>query len=119
MDYERVRLVLSIYTAIVGLFAILGLGKFFCVKILYDWYDEIDEASEGTLVVWMIAGIILEALALLFYYIQFKPLILISMFVICIVILICIVLSIVGLIIVSSRGLTKYHNKLKQKKNMR
>lgn len=119
MNWENIRLVLSIYTVIVGLVAILGLGKFFCVKILYDWYDEIDRASDYTLVVWMIAGVILEILALIFYYIEFKPLILISMFIICIVILICIVLSFVGLIIVFSRGMSRYHTKLKQKKNMR
>lgn len=118
MNWHNVNIVISIYTVLVVLVSLLALGKFFCVKVLYDLYDRINDYFDETLPGIFCVGFIIEIAALLCYHYEWRPGLLLLMFVISVIILICIVLAGIALFVIASKFLSEYHRKLKARKNI-
>lgn len=119
MNYPNIYFVLYLFSGITFLFAALGLGKYFCVKVLYDWYDDLDEFTERLLAVYIVGALVLIAADFISLYFQLEWLTLVSSVLIIISLLVlCIFFVIFGVIGICCKA-AEFHKFIKHKKNMR
>lgn len=118
MNYERVYMMYYAYTTIVVLFTMLSLGKFFCVKVLYDWYDTIDDTLGYTLHGWIIAGISLLVISLLALYFESKAIIFICLIVMFFAGFIISLALLLTCFVGVYQYLKFYHHEIRRKKKM-
>lgn len=118
MNWERVHFIYYVYTSITVILMLLALGKFFCVRKLYEVYEDLNRKMDytlGVIIAFIAAVSIISWLSLLFMW---KGMILIC----------CVVMTLFGgvsliwfTIVVIGYGyewLRSYHYRLKRKKNL-
>lgn len=118
MNWHNVNIMVSIYTILVVMLSLLALGKFFCVKVLYDLYDRINNYIDETLPGIFCIGLVIEIATLVCYHYEWKPGLMLLLFAISIITLIGIVFLVLGLFFITSKFLSDYHRKLKERKNI-
>lgn len=118
MNIERVYLVYYVYTSICVVFLILGLGKFFCVRRLYDLYDNLDRKLDDNLDCTLIFGTAILIVSYVSLYFVWKGMVLLCVLVMVLCGGIFSIWVIILLLHNSYEWLKHYHHKLKNKKNM-
>lgn len=118
MNYERIHFVYYVYNTVVVLFVLLGLGKFFCVRRLYDLYDDINDSCGNTLPGWMCLATVFSIFSYLCLYWDWKLGIIISVMVMTIASLCMGLIVIVFIIRYIFECLRDYHDMIKSKKNL-
>lgn len=118
MDMERVLYLYYFFVVTMIPYIVLGLGKFFCVRVLYDAYDNLSEQIDDSLTPILCAGIFIILFAGISIYTDVTFMVVISLFAMCIggfflfigtgIIVFCMIVGYTTLV----------HEKLKRKKNM-
>ena len=118
MNWDRIYLVYEIYTSINVLAAVLALGKFFCVKVLYDAYDKLNEFMDDDLTIIIFIYIFILIVSLIALYTGSELFILVSVTVMAFAIAVFTMFSVCAVLGNIGNVATKYHNYIKKKKNL-
>jgi len=118
MNWENIHLVYYVYTSISVAFLLLALGKYFCVRRLYEVYNVLDRKLDYGLNVCLIIGFGILMVAYVSLFFVWKTMILLSVLAMMLcggvftIIVVCFVLG------MGYDFLGSYHHKLKRKKNL-
>lgn len=118
MNWERVHLIYYVYTSITVIVMILALGKFFCVRKLYEVYETLNRTMDYTLgvIIAFIVGISIVAWFSLFF--MWKGMILICCVIMTMFGGVCLIWMTILSIHYCYICLRDYHYRLKHRKNL-
>lgn len=118
MDTQNVHICFYIFSTINVLFILVALGKFFCVKKLYDLYDRIDKIIDGELteILTFATGISILASFSIMYSWDFITLTCMFAMSLCIVVP---TITVIGAYMESiTKTISDFHKNIKRKKNI-
>lgn len=118
MNWERIYLVYEFYTSITVLLVLLTLGKFFCVKVLYDAYDKLNEYMDEELTPVIASYVFILIVALISLWAGSKFFILASVTVMVLALAVFILFGTAAVLNNIGHIVTKYHHYIKKKKNL-
>lgn len=118
MIMERVHVIYYLYTSLVVFALVLSLGKFFCVRKLYELYDTLDEEFGFSLTATIIIGTVILLLSYLALFSGWKVGILVALLIMCICGLVFSIWLAIILCSVIYSFLHDYHLNLKYKRKL-
>lgn len=119
MNWEAIYFMYYLYTSFTGIFVVLAMGKFFCVRRIYDLYDAINKFTDDALPFIVSFSTTCSVLSGIFIYFKWEFLVLIFCIAMALTFLVFVVYSIVGILIGASYALSEWHKRIKKLKNMR
>lgn len=119
MNYDAIYLVFYLFNITLTVFVVIGLGKYFCVRFLFDIYDELNDFCDKGLAPFIVIASVISALNWFSIQAHVNTLILlctvVMVFSLGFLVLFVVIFGTVGLY----KRAERFHENLKYKKNMR